>query len=206
MNDWGKVSYSRAMNGKLRRAGLAARGLDEAMILWSGQQGTDGRVTVDEVEMIAMIHGHPQGVDELVDSLVEVGRWVPDGDGFLLHDWADFNQTSSKRQAISQARAQAGAKGGATAQARARAKALARQVAPPGTHRQASAPPNGQASALASARAKIEQIREEENYLLTSTSDSHRTPPPEVDTTSGIPLVGRGLDEVLAALDGDVPH
>jgi hypothetical protein len=206
MNGWGKVQYSRALDPGLRKAGLAARGLDEAMILWSGLQGTDGRVTMDDVEMVAMVHGHPQGVDELVDSLVAVGRWIPDDSAFLLDGWQDDHQSASKRAEVAQARAKAGAKGGAAAQARARALRGLEAKAPPRTNRPATAPPNGQASALASAQANIEQIREEKNYLLTSTSDSHRTPLPEVDTTSGIPLVGRGLDEVLAGLDTDDPH
>jgi hypothetical protein len=199
---WGKVEYSRALNRKLRRCGLAARGLDEAMICWSGQEETDGIVTLEDVRMVAMMHGHTQGVDELVDMLVLVGRWTPFDGGFELHDWHEFNQTASKRSATAKARAQAGSLGGAKAQARRRAligQGDAQANPPIGTFPGLSAVASESRSAQVFAQPAAQPELEKE-LLLTSTSDSHSAPPPETDTASGYPLVGRGLDEVLGGL------
>ena len=69
---WVKFDDKRSVNGKLRKAGFAARGLDEAAICWSAHEEDDGRISVEDLEMLAVMHGCKK-VGPIADKLVEVG-------------------------------------------------------------------------------------------------------------------------------------
>ena len=93
---WVRFDDKRSVNGKLRKAGFAARGLDEAAICWSAHEEHDGRISLEDVEMLALMHGCRK-VGPIVKVLVEVGRWeeMHDADGnvsaYLINDFLEYN-------------------------------------------------------------------------------------------------------------------
>ena len=115
------------MNRKLRRAGLAARGLDEAIMCQMAEDGvtvTRGRdafVDVPTVETVALAHGERRW-RPLTDRLESVGRWERDDkhDGWWVHDYLEFNKTRVEWDSLIERRRRGGT---ASAQARASARA-----------------------------------------------------------------------------------
>lgn len=93
---WVKLDDKRALNAKLREAGLEARGLDEAAICWAAQMETDGFVSDADVAMIVMAHGAKPG--KVTARLVSVGRWTRDDErgGFQIHDYLEFNPSRTQ--------------------------------------------------------------------------------------------------------------
>ena len=114
---WVKLDDKRAMNGKLRRAGLAARGLDEAAICWVAHQEDDGLISVDDVEMLATTHGCRKP-GPIIKALVAVGRWeeVTDLDGrvtaYSIKDFLEYNPSRAQLEAQRKQKQEAGRKGG----------------------------------------------------------------------------------------------
>lgn len=112
---WGRIDDKRALNRKLRDAGFAARGLDEAAICWANHEESDGIITEDDVEMLGAAHGCTgRPLRLLIARLVDVGRWehVPGTRSYVIHDFLDFNTSRSQIEARRTARAEAGSRGG----------------------------------------------------------------------------------------------
>ena len=127
---WAKLDDRRALNRKLRAAGFAARGLDEAAICQVVGDQTDGHITAETVEMLAQAHNEKQW-RKLVAKLVEVGRWEENGTGWYIHDYLEYNPTKASWEAEVEKKRSAGRKGGrarAEAEAQARAQAESKQV------------------------------------------------------------------------------
>lgn len=123
---WVKLDDRRAMNRKLREAGFAARGLDEAAMCQVAHDMTDGFISADTVEMLAVAH-RCKSWRKLVDTLVIVGRWEPADGGWLIHDYLDYNPSKAEWEAEKAKKSAAGRRGGqASAQARASSPAQAR--------------------------------------------------------------------------------
>lgn len=113
---WVRFDDKRSVNGKLRKAGFAARGLDEAAICWSAHQEDDGFISTEDVEMLAMTHGCRK-VDPLVQALVEVERWEPmvvEGStvGYLLKNFLEYNPSKAELEVTRKQKQEAGRKGG----------------------------------------------------------------------------------------------
>lgn len=126
---WVKLEASRATHRKLRAAGFAARGLDEAALCQVSEDGTDGFLDDHAVAMLGAAHGEDD-VARLAAKLVEVGRWERDDarGGFWVHGYLDYNPTRAEWDALLEARRESGRRGG---EAKARARALANGVAKP---------------------------------------------------------------------------
>lgn len=94
---WVKLDDKRAMNRKLRRAGFAARGLDEAAICLSAHAETDGFIDLDHLEDLGAMHGCSD-VLALAEKLVEVGRWRKDGrrNGWWILNYLEFNPSRAE--------------------------------------------------------------------------------------------------------------
>ncbi len=58
---------------------------------YAGEQGTDGLVPSPA---LPMIHGRPVDAERLVD----VGLWRPCPGGWVIHDWADYQQTNAETE------------------------------------------------------------------------------------------------------------
>ncbi len=83
---WVRLDDKRATNGKLRMAGFAARGLDEAAICWSAHEEDDGRISAEDVQMLAVMHGCRQW-RRIVRRLVDVGKWDEVNGGYQINDF-----------------------------------------------------------------------------------------------------------------------
>ncbi len=89
---WVKLDDKRALNKKLRAAGFAARGLDEAAICWAAHEETDGFISDGDVAMLASLHGCKK-VQPLIDALLRENRWRrwTDPDGYEIVDYLKYN-------------------------------------------------------------------------------------------------------------------
>lgn len=116
---WVRHTPERAMNRKLRQAGFAARGLDDAAICQVAADDTDGYISEATVELLASAH-REKNWKRLTVLLCEVGRWEATEGGWLIHDYAEYNMTREYWSSEKAKRSRAGRVGGqASAQARA---------------------------------------------------------------------------------------
>lgn len=97
---WVRLDDKRATNRKLRAAGFAARGLDEAAICWSAHEETDGFISDDDLAMLANLHGCRKS-EPLVKSLTDNGRWIRhDGrKGYEIVGYLEFNPSHAELEA-----------------------------------------------------------------------------------------------------------
>jgi hypothetical protein len=97
---WVRLDDRRAFNAKLRGAGLAARGLDEAAICFASQQETDGVLAERDVEMLGIAHGATDW-HELAEVLVTVGRWEHDKrrNEYRILGFLDYNPSREELRA-----------------------------------------------------------------------------------------------------------
>lgn len=138
---WAKLDDAYPSHPKAIAAGLDGMGLDAAAICYANRYGTDGVITTATLNAVAP---GARNLRKVAAKLVEVGRWHTAGhdcpacpqpdDGWVIHDFHDYNPTADEDQAKRQARAEAGRKGGQRSK-RGKSKS------------QASAYPDGEASA-----------------------------------------------------------
>lgn len=97
---WVKLDDKRATNRKLRAAGFAARGLDEAAICWSAHEETDGFISSDDLEMLCTLHGCKKP-DAIVKALVDNGRWLKNEmkGGHDIVGYLEFNPSHADLEA-----------------------------------------------------------------------------------------------------------
>lgn len=128
---WVKLESGRALHRKLRAAGFAARGLDEAAMCQVAEDGTDGFLSDDTLMVLGVAHKE-RNVKRLADILVENGRWQRDEErcGYVIHGYlernpsaAEWRELVAKRQASGKAGAKAKAQANGSASASASAKA-----------------------------------------------------------------------------------
>lgn len=180
---WVKLSDQRAMHRKLRKAGFAARGLDEAAICQIAADLSDGHISRDTVETLAMAHGEKRW-QRLADILVEVGRWEPNGDGWWVHDYLEYNPSRAQWEEELAKKRSAGAKGGRARAANAQALAKA-----PAT-----------ASARAPAQADFKQTLKPTRPDPKSSSSSLRDDPPQPTPTVAAAAADNLVEEALRAI------
>jgi hypothetical protein len=77
-------------NGPALALGFFALGL-----MWCNKHLTDGHLPRDVVEAFP----HVSSPKKLADIFVKVGLWEPNGDGYLIHDFAEFNLSASEVKA-----------------------------------------------------------------------------------------------------------
>lgn len=89
---WVKLDPKRAVNHKMRAAGMAANGLDITAMCWTTLHENDGFISQDDVAMLAAMH-HCDDWEELVERLIQVGRWTRDKrrKGFDIKDYLEYN-------------------------------------------------------------------------------------------------------------------
>lgn len=87
---WARLDLDYFDNPKARAAGVSGRALHLASICWSARQLTDGRVPRS---VVARLLADAEVPRRAVDRLVEVGLWLPNGDGFMIHDYAEHQPT-----------------------------------------------------------------------------------------------------------------
>ena len=96
---WARVDDGWWCHPKVMGLGLAARGLWVSALSWSCHQ----RKPHVPWTLLVMV-----GADEAhAAELVAAGLWSADGEGWLIHDWAEYQEMTTKEK-----RAEAGRKGG----------------------------------------------------------------------------------------------
>ena len=98
---WAKVDDQWFAHRKVVTLSLAARGLWTTALSWSCAQRTDH---VPE-HMARFLAG--EDVSGPAGELVAAGLWHENGDGWVIHDWAEYQEKS-----VSEKRAEAGRRGG----------------------------------------------------------------------------------------------
>jgi hypothetical protein len=63
---------------------------------WSARHRTDGHVAAAFVS--SLIPGKAKR-ERAVAPLVDAGLWMPNGTGWLIHDWSDYNGTRAELSA-----------------------------------------------------------------------------------------------------------
>jgi len=112
---WAKFDDKRALNKKLRAAGLEARGLDDAAICHAAGDESDGFISDVDVQLIGAAHGCSRTL-KLAAKLVAVGRWTRDEErvGYWIHDYLEFNPSHAdlvERREIERSRKERGRNG-----------------------------------------------------------------------------------------------
>jgi hypothetical protein len=109
---WGRLDDSFDAHRKVRRAGLEATGLHARALSYCAGALTDGHVDPEWLEERA---GRRAG--KLGELLVVAGLWEPNCDGFVIHDYLEYNPSREKveadRSELSKARSEAGKRGAA---------------------------------------------------------------------------------------------
>lgn len=91
---WVRLDVDYFHNPKALAAGRDGRDLHLASICWVGRYLTDGHIPADAIAAIASDAGldgrHRQ---HALERTVFARLWVPNGDGFELHDFTEMNGT-----------------------------------------------------------------------------------------------------------------
>lgn len=87
---WVRLDVDYFRNVKALSAGRDGRDLHLASICWVGGQLTDGQIPTNALPTILRDAGVRPSAVNLV---VAAGLWVPNGDGFHLHDFVEMNGT-----------------------------------------------------------------------------------------------------------------
>ncbi len=87
---WFKVDDNLALNPKVIMAGNAAMGLWVRAGSWSGQQLTDGFIPTPIIQVLT------GGEISLADTLVDVGLWYHENDGYRFKDWEEYQPVKDK--------------------------------------------------------------------------------------------------------------
>lgn len=99
---WGRLDDSFDSHRKVRRAGNEATGVHARAISYCAGALTDGHI--DPEWVLERAGGKTQAV-RVSEVLVLAGLWTPNSDGFVIHDWLDFNP--SREQILSKRRVDA---------------------------------------------------------------------------------------------------
>jgi hypothetical protein len=83
---WARLDDSFYSHPKVRRAGLAAVGLHVRAISYSAAHLLDGHIDVGWAKEAGGTQHR-----KLVNALLGANLWEPNGDGFVIHDYLDYN-------------------------------------------------------------------------------------------------------------------
>jgi hypothetical protein len=87
---WAPIDLAYFRNPKTLAAGLHGRALHLASILYSAEHKTDGHISADAVRVVLRDAGVSPRTIEHVER---AGLWVPNGDGWYVHDYLDHNDS-----------------------------------------------------------------------------------------------------------------
>jgi hypothetical protein len=98
---WGKVDDKLHASVKWRRASKGARALWATALSWCSDQENDGAVPADMLRTLDGTRGE-------AESLVKAGLWDEQADGWVFHDWQDYNPDSASKKAQREAESAGG--------------------------------------------------------------------------------------------------
>ena len=90
---WVRLDVDYMTNPKVTAAGLGGQRLHLTSILWSARHLTDGHVPMST---IAAICRESSTKSATVDRVICAGLWVPNGDGFVIHDYTKMQDTRAE--------------------------------------------------------------------------------------------------------------
>jgi hypothetical protein len=100
---WVRIDDDLFSHPKILRAwwtDKASIGLWPQGLSWAGRQLTDGYVSA---EFVRGLLPNRRERDRATGALVDAALWVPNGSGWEIHDWSDYNasreQTLARRDA-----------------------------------------------------------------------------------------------------------
>ena len=94
MFTWIKLADNYYTNPKLVRAGEAAELLWVRGLCYCSNQLTDGRIPA---EMVAILARKPASTAmKIARTLVKVGLWYEDSEGFVVNDYAEYQRTNAQ--------------------------------------------------------------------------------------------------------------
>jgi len=110
---WTKLDDGFADNAKILSLSVSARWLHVAGLVFCGRTLTDGFIRASVVPRLTDFKGCVDvNVDALIYELVVAGLWIPAaGEGYLIHDYLEYNPTRQQWLETARHRAEAGRKG-----------------------------------------------------------------------------------------------
>lgn len=94
---WVKLDDGFFLNAKALAAGRDGRDVYLASLCWSSQQLTDGIVPAHTLPIIGALCGVTD-IDQAASRLVDVGLWENHVDGWIIHDYLDWQQSKEDRE------------------------------------------------------------------------------------------------------------
>ena len=101
---WFKVDDSLYSHPKWVGASPAAKALWVTAGSWCASQRTDGHVPK---HVLPVVGGKPKAAQELVD----IGLWSLNGNGWVFHDWLEYQPAKADIEAARENEARSGARG-----------------------------------------------------------------------------------------------
>jgi hypothetical protein len=108
---WAKFDDKYLTNRKIMQAGLEARALHQASIIYCAGELTDGLIPGGVIFKLCAL-SDIVNVESTVDRLVELNLYEKTDAGYMVHDYLDYNPSREQVLKTRAVRAEAGARGG----------------------------------------------------------------------------------------------
>lgn len=89
---WARFDDGYSSHRKIRRLSDAAFRLDVSAVCWACEQLTDGHILADELAIVSDVRNPEKAAAELVKR----GRWDKTDDGWVIHDYLDYNPSKAE--------------------------------------------------------------------------------------------------------------
>lgn len=123
---WIKLDDQWMDHPKIIKAGRDARDIWLASITWCAKHLTDGYFPTELLPSLAVSAGVPvANCQTFATTLLEVCLWDATSNGYMVHDYLDYNPTKEQTEANRMARAAAGKAGGDAKASKMASKTLA---------------------------------------------------------------------------------
>jgi hypothetical protein len=106
---WVRLDDGFMRHPKAQAAGLQGRALFISGLCWCAANLTDGRIPKAMLPLLAFEAGVKPAA---AATLVKVGLWDEDADGYAVHDWLDYNRSRDVITDVRASRSEAGRRGG----------------------------------------------------------------------------------------------
>jgi hypothetical protein len=111
---WAKFDDRFLTNPKIMQAGLEARALYIAGVLYCAGELTDGFIAEGVLCKLAALADVPRAIDA-ADRLIDLALWEQAEGGYIVHDYLEYNPTAeevkARRDEVTKARSEAGKRG-----------------------------------------------------------------------------------------------
>lgn len=95
---WVRLDDGFADHPKFLKAGPLAGYLAICAIAWSGRNLTDGEIPEEQLPRLVNLDGFRVKHRDLADRLVQIGLWHRKEDGWLIHDFHEYQSSRAEVQ------------------------------------------------------------------------------------------------------------